>query len=269
MVSALAFAVLSHTASAAVLDGDTAPCDLENGYASSPAAFAEEVDACMGAFPNSSVIATETQISGLSERHRAQYGLEPLAQRDSLQRAARAHAMDMAARGYASHQSPEGLDHSDRLRRLDRTALFGTTGANIAVLDAGSSAIAAFNVMISDPVNAENLRRTTFSHSGVGVAETEDGAIIVVQLFAKVDALLEAPLPHIVDSRQATSVKFVDTDFSAETLKLTSARDGRTTQVAHAIVPARHRAGDASLLLEASLGTATFTLHGPVVTIAN
>ncbi|MEO0785921.1 MAG: CAP domain-containing protein [Pseudomonadota bacterium] len=266
LVSALALAALGLPAHAAVASTSDA-CSLQDGYASSPAAFSEEVDACIAAKGQASSIAAETQIAALSERHRAQYGLDPLPVRQSLKTAARAHAMDMAARGYASHVSPEGLNHLDRLRRLDRTALFGATGANIAILDPGTDAIAAFNAIISDEVNAENLRRTGFSHMGVGVASAPDGRIFVVQLFAKVDALLDTPMPHMVSAPQSTSSHFVDTDFRADDLWLTS-KDG-SAHVAHDIVPARHTSGEAAIEMEARLGTATFTLHGPVVTIEN
>lgn len=269
MVSALAFAALSLPASATVLETGSAPCDLRNGYASSPAAFTSELEACMGTLPDTAALAAEAQVAALSERHRAQYDLEPLAARDSLNQAARAHALDMAARGYASHQSPEGLTHIDRLRRIDRQALFGTTGANIAVLEPGATPTDAFNAIISDRVNAENLRRTHFSHSGVGVARTKDGAMIVVQLFAKVDGLLDAPLPHTVSARQSTAMQFVDTDFRADDLKLVSLASGTPTPVARSIVPERHRKGDMALELDANLGTATFTLYGPVITITD
>ena len=48
---------------------------------------------------------------------RSERGLEPVVKDRRLQRAATAHARDMAARGYFSHVTPEGERLSDRLRQ--------------------------------------------------------------------------------------------------------------------------------------------------------
>ncbi|MEM1149672.1 MAG: CAP domain-containing protein [Pseudomonadota bacterium] len=267
LIAAAACIALGQPASADIFETEPALCDLSNGLSPEPAAFVGEAGACMDKASAVSLEEVEAQISALSERHRARYGLEPLIVRDSLTRAARTHAMDMVTRSYASHVSPEGLGHSDRLRRLDRSAFFGATGASIVVLEADTTAIDAFNAIISEPVNAENLRRTTFSHSGVGVATAADGTLVVVQLFAKVDGLLDTPLPPRIVSDQSADLRLIDADFRMDGLQLASLQDGNVAPVARSIVPARHRQGTAGLEMEASLGTTTFTLHGPVFSI--
>ena len=269
LVAALAFAALGQPASAAILDAGTAPCELSDGYASNPADFVAEVGTCIGKVPDTGAIAIEAQIAALSERHRAQYGLEPQPALTSLGLAARAHAMDMAARGYASHESPEGLGHLDRLRRLDRSTLFGAMGANIGIFEAGTTALEALNTIISDPVNSENLRRENFSHFGVGVARAEDGALVVVQLFVSVEGFLEVPMPLLVGSTHPTAVSLTDNNLAVDALHLASLDSGRTTSVTRNIVPERQGEGDAGLEVEATLGARTFTFYGPVFTIEN
>ncbi|WP_261994082.1 CAP domain-containing protein [Streptomyces sp. t39] len=51
----------------------------------------------------------------LVNAHREQAGCEPLRVDDRLAAAARAHAGDMASRGYYEHRSPEGRDGGDRI----------------------------------------------------------------------------------------------------------------------------------------------------------
>jgi len=267
--SALALAVLGLPAAAAVSTADTNACDLTDGYAAAPAAFAAEVEACASPLSSASVLEAETRISALSERRRAQYGLGPLEVRESLQRAARAHAMDMASRDFAAHESPEGLDHLDRIRRLDRTALFGPVGANIVIAEADADSIGAFNTLVSDPVNSENILRDTFSHTGVGAARRADGRLVVVQLFAKIDAELDAPLPYRVETAQPIGVSFVDDGFARGDLHLASMNRDATSPIARTIVPTRHRKGEAGLEMQARLGTATFTLKGPIMTVGD
>lgn len=55
------------------------------------------------------------RVVSLVNDHRRQAGCEPLRVDDRLTAAARAHAGDMASRGYYEHRSPEGRDGGDRI----------------------------------------------------------------------------------------------------------------------------------------------------------
>lgn len=60
-------------------------------------------------------VASEEVALGLINKSRQENGLPPLAPSDALRQVARAHAMDMAARGYFSHANPEGQRVKDRV----------------------------------------------------------------------------------------------------------------------------------------------------------
>ncbi|MEM1105132.1 MAG: CAP domain-containing protein [Pseudomonadota bacterium] len=267
---ALAFAVVATPAHGAAASSQPAAgdaCMLEDGFASAPGAFADEVAACAAAGQSSETVSYAAEVAALSERHRAKFNLPALGARTSLTVAAEAHALDLAARGYAGHASPEGLTHLDRLRRLDRSALFSATGGNIVILAPGTSAVDAFAALISDPVNAENLRRDAFTDSGVGVAKASDGRVIVVQVFARMDGELEAPLPLRIVETASASISELEPGFHSHQLALRPVGARVAAPISRQIVPSRHARGEAGLELEAQLGTALFSLYGPVVTI--
>lgn len=210
--SALALAALAGTAIADTA-GDAPACDLSQGYANSATGFTAQLESCLT--DQSTTIHrgdVEAGVLALTQRHRSQLGIEELGTRPSLDQAAQAHALDMAARGYAAHSDPEGRGHMHRVRTLDRSVLIGAAGANIAVggLDNGPD---AFNALIADTVNRDNLSRDIFSHVGVGAAEAEDGTIYVVQLFAQIDGELKAPLPVASTQTADLRASFVDSGF--------------------------------------------------------
>lgn len=66
-----------------------------------------------------------TDVLRLINAERSARGLRALRLSPALSRAAKAHARDMAARGYFSHTSPEGSTSADRARRAGyRTARY-------------------------------------------------------------------------------------------------------------------------------------------------
>jgi hypothetical protein len=70
----------------------------------------------------------------LAERVSKELGereLEALRRAPGLQRAARAHAVDMLQRGYTSHIGPDGRSATERVGILDRRFI-GLTGENLA-----------------------------------------------------------------------------------------------------------------------------------------
>ncbi len=265
-LSVLALAALTVPANAepAASDG----CELSDGYARELPAFMAEADACLAREVTAPAKATAERIAVLTERLRAKAGLAAFATRDSLDRAARAHALDMAARGYVAHSDPEGRNHLDRLRALDRTLLVGATGANVAVVPKSYGPIDAFNALIEDEVNRENLTRSSFTHAGVGVAEGPD-ALYLVQVFAQVDGELETPLPLRLPALASVKAELLNPRFEPEAWRL-EASDGRPVRRGlGTTILARNGGPDADgpyyLEIDARLGTAVYALNGPMV----
>lgn len=98
---------------------------------------------------------------------RAKAGVAPLGLCDSLARAAQAHAADMAARDYFSHDSADGRTAGDRIE----AAGYGGRGwgENIA---AGYRDVAAVMAgWIASPGHHANLVRGSFTHLGLGRAD--------------------------------------------------------------------------------------------------
>jgi len=264
-VSVLAFAALTLPISASATT-QSAPgnCDLSNGYEGRLAEQVSEMEACLERAEDSHTEVSE-RISVLSARYRDKTVMRPLERHSSLDRAARAHALDMAERTYVSHSDPEGRGHLERVRLLDRTLILGVSGANMSVVDANAEPIDAFNALISDPVNRENLLRETFTHMGIGMAEA-DGRLYIVQLFAQVDGQLERLLPLEVSDRAAIKADFTDPKFEQAGWRLTTAGGEVLARGLGKVVSTRDLTGEAAYLeIEALRGETTYRLRGPAL----
>jgi len=94
---------------------------------------------------------------------RAANGAPPLRTGAALTRAARAHSVDMARRGY--------FDHGDFVQRLRR---FGVrlpyVGENLASGSGGLSAQTVVNMWMASPGHRQNLLDRGFQRIGVGLA---------------------------------------------------------------------------------------------------
>ena len=112
-------------------------CDLSDGYGETLVSYVDEVEACLAEATFDGDI--EAAVAERTNAVRGDKGEAALERRASLDAAARAHALDMAARNYAGHNDLEGRGHIYRMRALDRQVLASATGANVAVLDAGAS----------------------------------------------------------------------------------------------------------------------------------
>lgn len=271
-LSVLALAALTGPALAdtapALETAATTSCELSDGLPVTPRAFAGEAAACLDAAPSQAEQDIASRIDALTEYRRARFNMEPLGHRASLDAAARLHALDMATRGYGAHTSPEGLGHLDRVRRIDRSVLIGASGANITIVPAGTEPIDAFNALISDPVNAENLVRDAFTHAGVGVAEAANGQVYIVQVFAQVDGELDEPLAYALNASHPVGATFADARFEQAGWRLSVPETGASTRGYGDALGAR-RLGDgvANLAIEAELGNRVYELSGPAVEV--
>lgn len=113
------------------------------------------------------------------ERH-----LQALRPLPTLADVARAHALDMARRGYRAHIDPEGRNP------LDRTQAAGVKGFRLLAENIGASDVtgdrlgAIVAAWLESPIHRENLLNPAFNATGVGLARSAAGETIVVQLYA-------------------------------------------------------------------------------------
>jgi uncharacterized protein YkwD len=115
---------------------------------------------------------------------RAEHKLIELQASPELARVARAHAEDMARRGYLAHESPEGLNP------LERTQAAGVAGFRLLAENIGASTIAGDRLesiveeWLRSRDHRENLLNPAFNTSGLAIVEAPDGRTIVVELYA-------------------------------------------------------------------------------------
>ncbi len=266
-ISVLAFAALATPLLTPANAGtnEAAGCQLADGYALSLVDFVEEADACLTRTQPERLRQLEADLFTLTERLRAKNGLDAHGTRESLNRAARAHALDMATRGFAGHQDLEGRGHVERLRALDRKLIFGATGANIVVVDAKAGGDEIYNALIADEVNKENLVRGAFSHMGLGLAQSGD-KLYVVQLFTRLEGELRDNLPLTLSAVAEVETQFSDPLLYQDGWTL-QAGDG--TRIARGLAPrlqsGQLQDGTAYLGIVARIGADTYMLKGPAV----
>jgi uncharacterized protein YkwD len=109
----------------------------------------------------------------LHNRERAERGLAPLKEHAKLRQAAEAHADDMVAGRYFSHDAPDGEDMVDRVLRTGyaRGAAGWSLGENIAY-GTGVLATAAqiHRSWMRSPGHRANILRRQFREIGIGIA---------------------------------------------------------------------------------------------------
>ena len=120
----------------------------------------------------------EAQMLELVNQERAAVGLGPLAPDPELLVVARAHSADMFARGYFSHQTPEGKSPFDRIREAD--VRFRTAGENLAL---APTVEIAHRGLMNSPGHRENILRPQFGRVGIGILAGGRHGIMVTQKF--------------------------------------------------------------------------------------
>lgn len=261
-LSALALATLTLPAAA------VSTCDLADGLSLDPAVFNQEVSACYDSQSDSKSNARlEGQLIDATDRIRADDSKASLTPLASLEQAARIHAMDMAARDYAGHADPEGRGHLERVRMLDRTVLIGAAGANIAIVEGTQhDAGAVFDALRRDPVNASNMTRSAFTHTGVGIAEA-NGRTYIVQLFARVDGRLETPMPVHVTGNDNIRATFEEAGLQPVAWRLTSpAGDTIARGYGSTMTGSLQPGQQAYLTFDVARNNSEFSIRGPIVT---
>ena len=261
-IAVLAFAALAGHASA------DSSCNLADGYAMDPAAFTNEAEACLEGVNGINVDTwLESEVRRQTQETRSTSNMTDLENLASLNEAARLHAMDMVARKYAAHQDPEGRDHLDRVRILDRQRLIGASGANLAVLPASATPEDAFAALVSDKNNAANLTREAFTHMGIGAA-TDGEQLYVVQLFARVDGQLKKALPMVLATKTDLSATYAEAGFTPVGWHLEDSSGKRVASGSNERLSAQTGTQDLSKLsIDIAYGNDIYTLKGPIVSL--
>ena len=120
----------------------------------------------------------EAQMLDLVNQERTAVGLAPLEADPEMLPVARAHSADMFARGYFSHQTPEGKSPFDRIREAG--VRFRTAGENLAL---APTVEIAHRGLMNSPGHRENILRPQFGRVGIGILAGGRHGIMVTQKF--------------------------------------------------------------------------------------
>ncbi len=120
----------------------------------------------------------EARMLDLVNQERVAAGLRPLQSDPELTQVARQHSMDMFARGYFAHVTPEGRDPFERMR--ESNVRFITAGENLAL--APTLQIAHTGLMRS-PGHRANILQRDFGRVGIGIMDGGIHGLMVTQDF--------------------------------------------------------------------------------------
>ncbi|MGV3614414.1 MAG: CAP domain-containing protein [Fimbriimonas sp.] len=123
--------------------------------------------------------AAVAEVSRLTNAAREKEGRLPLRLNDALTKAAQAHADDMAARGYFSHEGQDGSDMSDRVERIGYR--YRGLAENIAMGQRTPKEVVAGWLKSSG--HRTNILNGEYRDLGVGTAKDKRGVIRWVQVF--------------------------------------------------------------------------------------
>ncbi|MFI5315822.1 MAG: CAP domain-containing protein [Myxococcota bacterium] len=134
--------------------------------------------------PLEALAGPEAELFARVNRERAEQQLIPLRASPELAAVARAHAEDMARRGYLAHESPEGKNP------LDRVTAAGVSGFRLLAENIGQSSVGGDRVeaivveWMRSHDHRENVLNPAFNTAGVAVVDAPGGETIVVELYA-------------------------------------------------------------------------------------
>jgi len=124
--------------------------------------------------------ALEAEVVTIVNTERAKAGCAALTTDDRLIAAARGHSADMAARGYFSHTTPEGIEFSTRITSAGYR--WSSAGENIA--KGQRTAAEVMTSWMNSAGHKANILNCGFKNLGVGVAADAQGSLVWTQDFA-------------------------------------------------------------------------------------
>ena len=125
---------------------------------------------------------TEQNIVSLTNASRQSFGLTALTFNSQLKAAAQTKASDMLAKGYFSHETPDGKTPWDFITAAGYSYL--SAGENLAVNFIEAEDVE--NAWMNSPGHKANILNQTYQEIGIGIAQGEyqgKEAIFVVQMF--------------------------------------------------------------------------------------
>ncbi|RYD54425.1 MAG: hypothetical protein EOP56_19235 [Sphingobacteriales bacterium] len=120
----------------------------------------------------------EARMLILVNEERVKHGLKPVLPDPEMRVVARKHSADMFARGYFSHNTPEGKNPFDRMRA--GKVRFLTAGENLAL---ARNLMMAHQGLMNSPGHRANILRPAFGRLGIGVLDGGIYGIMVTQNF--------------------------------------------------------------------------------------
>jgi uncharacterized protein YkwD len=120
----------------------------------------------------------EEQMLILINAERMKRKLRALIADPSLVPVARAHSIDMFARGYFSHQTPEGLTPADRVKKA--RVPYMIMGENLAL---GQTLSICHRGLMNSPGHKANILSTAYGRVGIGIVDGGVHGLMVTQEF--------------------------------------------------------------------------------------
>ena len=120
----------------------------------------------------------EARMLELVNKERVAAGLKPLAPDPELTEVARRHSMDMFARGYFAHDTPEGRDPFERMREAN--VRFLTAGENLAL---APTVQVAHRGLMNSPGHRANILHPQFGRVGIGILDGGIRGLMITQDF--------------------------------------------------------------------------------------
>lgn len=120
----------------------------------------------------------EADMLVLVNQERAKSGLAPVVADPELTLVARAHSMDMFARGYFSHYTPEKKDPFDRMRKAG--IKFKAAGENLAL---GRTLKICHEGLMNSPGHRANILNGDYGRLGIGIIDGGIYGLMISQEF--------------------------------------------------------------------------------------
>ena len=138
----------------------------------------------------------QSELIAFTNDERADFSLTTLAENEVLNQAALAKARDMAAKGYFSHNGPDGKLPWEWISEAGYR--YAVAGENLAVRFVDSHDVV--EAWMDSPTHRANILKEKYKEIGIGIAEgTYQGsrATYVVQFFATPKAVVLPELPPV------------------------------------------------------------------------
>lgn len=120
----------------------------------------------------------EQEMLRLINAERAMAGVRPLAMDSALTSLSRAYSAEMFTRGYFSHNTPEGVDPFQRMKKANIKYLYA--GENLAL---APTLMRAHTGLMNSPGHRANILQKAYRKIGIGILENKKYGLMITQEF--------------------------------------------------------------------------------------